>query len=80
MRNPLSAILQCADEIVNSLSEARYKRDNGLAEDGKVFDDNIDAAQTISLCAQHQKRYETTLDVSHDRSTELTITGLSMMS
>jgi len=25
-------------------------------EDTTVFDDNIDAAQTIALCAQHQKR------------------------
>ncbi|RAL68170.1 hypothetical protein DID88_008879 [Monilinia fructigena] len=36
MRNPLSAILQCSDEITSALT--------------------IDAAQTIALCAQHQKR------------------------
>jgi len=53
MRNPLSAILQCADEIVSSLSEVRSKIMEG---DTAVFDDNIDAAQTIALCAQHQKR------------------------
>lgn len=52
MRNPLSAILQCSEEISTSLSEAR---DNpGLLSD--VLDSNIEAAQTITLCAQHQKR------------------------
>lgn len=53
MRNPLSAILQCADEIVNSLSDVRSKVTTG---DTSIYDDNIDAAQTIALCAQHQKR------------------------
>lgn len=54
MRNPLSAILQCSDEIISSLSEARSRQPSGLST--AVFDDNIDAAQTIALCAQHQKR------------------------
>lgn len=52
MRNPLSAILQCADEISSSLTEARGLP--GLHVD--LLDSNIDAAQTIALCAQHQKR------------------------
>lgn len=52
MRNPLSAILQCADEISISLTEAR--NDRGLQT--SVLDSSIDAAQTIILCAQHQKR------------------------
>lgn len=64
MRNPLSAILQCADEIISTLS--KYRRDaftstttaerdlrQGLED---ILDSSIDAAQTISLCAQHQKR------------------------
>lgn len=55
MRNPLSAILQCADEIVTSLSDARAVPDDEPMW-GKVIDDNIDAAQTIALCAHHQKR------------------------
>jgi PAS domain S-box-containing protein len=56
MRNPLSAILQCADEITMTLSEYRA-RDEGLLQTVKdVFDSSIDAAQTIALCAQHQKR------------------------
>jgi signal transduction histidine kinase len=55
MRNPLSAILQCADEITTTLSEYRG-RDEGLLQTAKdVFDSSIDAAQTIALCAQHQK-------------------------
>jgi signal transduction histidine kinase/CheY-like chemotaxis protein len=56
MRNPLSAILQCADEITTTLSEYQT-RDEGLSQTVKdVFDSSIDAAQTIALCAQHQKR------------------------
>ena len=53
IRNPLSAILQCADEIVNSLSEAKT---GGESISGEVLDGNINAAQTIVLCANHQKR------------------------
>jgi PAS domain S-box-containing protein len=54
MRNPLSAILQCADEISTILGDFRQ---SGLQtiEPGIVAD-SIDAAQTIALCAQHQKR------------------------
>lgn len=54
MRNPLSAILQCADEIVLSLGER--KKDSENSSDVLVYEDNIDAAHTIALCAQHQKR------------------------
>jgi CheY-like chemotaxis protein len=58
MRNPLSAILQCADEISTSLSEFRASDDIVRAGDkiSDLLDSGIDAAQTISLCAQHQKR------------------------
>lgn len=54
MRNPLSAILQCADEIVTSLSDAKNLKNS--QEFWPLFNDNVDAAQTIALCAQHQKR------------------------
>lgn len=55
MRNPLSAILQCADEISATL--ATYRDANKSSESAlEVFDSSIDAAQTITLCAQHQKR------------------------
>jgi signal transduction histidine kinase len=58
MRNPLSAILQCSDEITTSLSAFR-SRDEDVDLDptlADALDNSIDAAQTISLCAQHQKR------------------------
>ncbi|KIW31005.1 uncharacterized protein PV07_02690 [Cladophialophora immunda] len=55
MRNPLSAILQCADSITGSLSEMRDA--NGLTKaQQEILDLTIDSAQTITLCAQHQKR------------------------
>ncbi|KAK8124014.1 hypothetical protein PG999_003932 [Apiospora kogelbergensis] len=49
MRNPLSAILQCSDDILSTL-DVRH----GLptAED---VENCVDAARTISLCVQHQK-------------------------
>lgn len=50
MRNPLSAILQSADWIVSSLHSEPGKLSPGAAEE------IIDAAETIILCAQHQKR------------------------
>ncbi|KAK4658460.1 hypothetical protein QC762_102000 [Podospora pseudocomata] len=59
MRNPLSAILQCADEISSSLNE--FKHGNGpveqtLGELTVLVESCIEAANTISLCASHQKR------------------------
>lgn len=60
MRNPLSAILQCSDEITTSLNNYRNKLANSetkLADNGDdVLTNCLDAAQTISLCSQHQKR------------------------
>ncbi|KAG0651774.1 Hybrid signal transduction histidine kinase K [Hyphodiscus hymeniophilus] len=46
------------DEINNSLSEYRLSDEMAKASDkiSDLFDSGIDAAQTISLCAQHQKR------------------------
>ncbi|MCJ1361870.1 hypothetical protein MMC16_000970 [Acarospora aff. strigata] len=55
MRNPLSAILQCADGISTSLAEFRSKQNDGSLP-LNLLDTNVDAAQTIILCAQHQKR------------------------
>ncbi|KAI9719409.1 MAG: hypothetical protein M1812_003480 [Candelaria pacifica] len=56
MRNPLSAILQCADEIITSLSGFRSNHEESATLSAELVDSNIDAAQTIALCAQHQKR------------------------
>ncbi|KAI4250343.1 MAG: hypothetical protein LQ352_005364 [Teloschistes flavicans] len=55
MRNPLSAILQCADEISSTLTGFR-ESDKSTQSLDDLLDSNIDAAQTIALCAQHQKR------------------------
>ncbi|KAK0745801.1 hypothetical protein B0T18DRAFT_437960 [Schizothecium vesticola] len=58
MRNPLSAILQCADEISACLY--RYRMGETGEHDpnalGVLIDSCVEAANTISLCASHQKR------------------------
>jgi signal transduction histidine kinase len=57
MRNPLSAILQCADEIYNRVTNfkgGRHEADPGKLEE--LLDSCGDAANTINLCASHQKR------------------------
>jgi len=48
------AILQCADGISTSLSEllADPKSDPTLSD---LLKENISSAETIALCAQHQK-------------------------
>ncbi|KHJ36149.1 putative hsp90-like protein [Erysiphe necator] len=58
MRNPLSAILQCSDEISASLTAYRTKILGEKLSDNieMILDSSIDASQTISLCAHHQKR------------------------
>jgi signal transduction histidine kinase/DNA-binding NarL/FixJ family response regulator len=55
IRNPLSAIIQCADMISISLAEFEAGS-NDLTIPREVVDSLVDAAQTIILCAQHQKR------------------------
>ncbi|KAJ9617541.1 uncharacterized protein PV06_07545 [Exophiala oligosperma] len=55
MRNPLSAILQCADSITSSLTEM-IEADQWTSAQRETIDLTIDSAQTITLCAQHQKR------------------------
>ncbi|KAJ5041797.1 uncharacterized protein L3040_005364 [Drepanopeziza brunnea f. sp. 'multigermtubi'] len=55
MRNPLSAIVQCADWIGTSLSKFDCdEADVVIPRD--VIDGYADATETIVLCAQHQKR------------------------
>ncbi|KAL8910977.1 MAG: hypothetical protein Q9171_003788 [Xanthocarpia ochracea] len=56
MRNPLSAILQCSDEIATTLSGYRSNGKAATKALENLLDSSIDAAQTIALCAQHQKR------------------------
>jgi CheY-like chemotaxis protein len=55
MRNPLSAIILCGDWIGTSLSEFGGESQN-VTIPTELMDSYTDAAQTIVLCAQHQKR------------------------
>lgn len=54
MRNPLSAILQCADQIANNITT--FELHNDRAEVENLLESCLDAANTINLCASHQKR------------------------
>jgi signal transduction histidine kinase len=58
MRNPLSAILQCSDEISTSLIAYKAANPESRSEEQlvEILEGSIDASQTIALCAQHQKR------------------------
>lgn len=58
MRNPLSAVLQCADEICSCLSRYRTADTSSYPPDAlnMLIDSCMEAANTISLCASHQKR------------------------
>ncbi|KAL2128384.1 hypothetical protein VTI74DRAFT_9266 [Chaetomium olivicolor] len=58
MRNPLSAILQCADEITSGLTQYRQGELSGHAPGALegLIDSCVEAAGIISLCANHQKR------------------------
>jgi signal transduction histidine kinase len=54
MRNPLSAILQCSDEIGSTLTSFRDSGTRTMPEE--VLTSCLDAAQIINLCSHHQKR------------------------
>jgi PAS domain S-box-containing protein len=58
MRNPLSAVLQCADEINESIGRYRVANHSGHLPKGLelLLDNCVEASNTISLCANHQKR------------------------
>ncbi|KAJ1327825.1 two-component system, sensor histidine kinase and response regulator [Microdochium nivale] len=58
MRNPLSAILQCADEISGTLTKYKGTEEAKQLSDvlRSVVDGALEAANTITLCASHQKR------------------------
>ncbi|THY90277.1 hypothetical protein D6C93_06624 [Aureobasidium pullulans] len=53
MRNPLSAILQLADGILGSLETTTTQ--NAVTLPADTINMMVDAAETITLCAQHQK-------------------------
>jgi signal transduction histidine kinase/ActR/RegA family two-component response regulator len=56
MRNPLSAIVHCADAVANAVEECQAQ----IADIPKpcldALNDNIHSARTIMQCAHHQKR------------------------
>lgn len=52
MRNPLSAILQCSDEIATSLTKFRQSGERVVPDE--LLTSCLDAAQIINLCSQHQ--------------------------
>lgn len=54
LRNPLSAITQCADSIIASLDEV--KNNISVQSLGNTIRDNVEAAESIAFCAAHQRR------------------------
>ncbi|ELQ37432.1 hypothetical protein M0657_002227 [Pyricularia oryzae] len=56
MRNPLSAILQCSDEITSGLARFRSGNETLDMDLQLLMDGCLEAANTIALCASHQKR------------------------
>ncbi|KKY32208.1 putative histidine kinase group protein [Diaporthe ampelina] len=56
MRNPLSALCQCADEIIGSIAAYRKSEPDIAERLSKMLDTCLEAANTISLCSNHQKR------------------------
>lgn len=57
LRNPLSAIFQLADTIINSFPKTdRVDGALGNADLKEALKTNIENANTILMCAKHQKR------------------------
>ncbi|KAI1378669.1 hypothetical protein F4677DRAFT_374538 [Hypoxylon crocopeplum] len=57
MRNPLSAILQCADEIAGTMANMKQSGNDDEKEALRLaIEGCLEAANTITLCASHQKR------------------------
>jgi len=53
MRNPLSAIMQCADGITTLVEESMGSSSTVNLE---IMANILESAQTVLLCAAHQKR------------------------
>lgn len=54
IRNPLSAIVLSADSIINVFKENRTRNPTTLSTD--ELEETVNAAQTIILCANHQRK------------------------
>ncbi|OAA44548.1 ethylene receptor [Beauveria brongniartii RCEF 3172] len=75
MRNPLSAILQCADQIANNITAYNTPNAEGVES---LLESCLDAANTINLCASHQKRIvDDVLTLSKLDSSLLTVTPVA---
>lgn len=55
MRNPLSAVLQCADDIISTIKQSDLPESGNAQLPVEDIKGCLEAAQTISLCVQHQK-------------------------
>lgn len=79
MRNPLSAIMLCADGVANSVIEYQSSKSQTITMLQELLENNLDAAQTIVLCAQHQKRIiDDVLTLSKLNSTMLHVTPVQV--
>lgn len=79
MRNPLSAIMLSADGIANSIIDFQSLKERTAATTQELLENNLDAAQTIVLCAQHQKRIiDDVLTLSKLNSALLQVTPVSV--
>lgn len=79
MRNPLSAMLMCADGIADSLKEFKALKEKTEIISEELVESNLDAAQTIVLCAQHQKRIiDDVLTLSKLKSAMLHVTPVQV--
>lgn len=56
MRNPLSAIVHCADAISSAVEECRATLADVPAMLSETLNDNLGSASIIMQCANHQKR------------------------
>lgn len=59
MRNPLSAIIHCADALLETANQIynNYERTEDIPMDRRgLLDTARDSAQTITQCANHQRR------------------------
>ncbi|KAI5207251.1 hypothetical protein E4T38_03507 [Aureobasidium subglaciale] len=63
MRNPLGAVVNCSDALLEALSEVRAMLSDNLSNDGQVInrlrelvDQSVESTNTIIACSSHQLR------------------------
>ena len=55
LRNPLSAIVQSSDVVLNSL-RGMLNRDSPSLDTGHELSDDIETMKSIALCTMHMRR------------------------